>query len=392
MARLWDALKPAVGASAPWSLLPGAAVAVPSSDPELPPKTGAASLAGPAEIRADATRETSGEAPDDGGEERLLDQARGLPEVDDLEPSLELTEAAASPVWADHDQSTAFLEVGPKDDIHASQGVALPQFTWKPALLTESLESEFDQLGEARLVPPAIKPVSIPAKEPTAQAKPAQAESDFPRIARHRKHLSQVPVQGPVSAGVVEGIMERLLQRTAADVNPWLFLSPPMADAGLAAAKIDDIVQKVLEGLLAHCGEICVLELDGPADGSSVTVGPGWHEVLLGRVDIQGALRPGRKEGIWRFPSGAASAQSGPWFAARSIHGVARELRQKFPLVVVSSPTGTTAPVGRLWTNQCQGWTWVVSSQIWETTQLEESAQALTKAMPPWIGCVLVDE
>lgn len=392
MARLWDALKPAVGASAPWSVLPGAAVVVPAKDPLAaiaPSQPSAELLEVSSEPEPVAVIEKSLELP---RQEALLDPSVAFPSEDDADTTLEMTEGLTAPVWADSDQSTAFLEVGPKDDIHASQGVALPQFTWKPALLTESLEPELTELGDKIPEASAIRVNAVPVREAVPAAKLTRTEADFPRIAKHRKHLSNGPVQGPVSAGVVEGIMERLLQRTAADVNPWLFLSPPMADAGLEAAKIDDIVQKVLEGLLAHCGEICVLELDGPADGSSITVGPGWHEVLLGRVDIQGAIRPGRKEGIWRFPSGAASAQNGPWFAARSIHGVARELRQKYPLVVVSSPTGTTTPHGRMWTSQCQGWTWVVSAQTWETTQLEETAQALTKSMPPWIGCVLVDE
>lgn len=379
MARLWNALKPAVGASAPWSgiALPGT-IASPNTitlPPQLQPVSDEISISPAPTIFNEApvlTPERDAGVLEEGSVDLLGELESSPASIED------------SPLWEENEPATAFLEVGPSDDIKASQGVELPQFSWKPSLF--STGSDPFVIG----APESAVPVSKSA--PVVEPKNAAEALEYPRIARHRKGMTADPVQGPVSPVVVEGIMERLLQRTAADVHPWLYLSPPLDDAGLSREKIDEVVQGVIEGLLVHCGEVCVLELDGPADGSSPTVGPGWNEVLLGRVDCQAAMREGRKPGIWRFPSGSASTRGGPWFAARSIQGVVRELRERFPLVVVSSPTGLATPMGRLWTTQCQGWTWVVSAKTWETTLLEETARAFTKGMPPWIGCVLVEE
>jgi len=381
MARLWEALKPAVGASAPWSAIQPA--------PPLGTIVSAEPLAGtPVEVVSPFPKEGDSAPP-----EGILDGSQLVEELLEPGPQAEWDaqvparadglgqKSEGSPLWEESSENSAFLEVGPSDDIRASQGVEIPQFSWKPTLLSP----EIALMGKEK------EKGAGPSVKPTEPSPP----SEFPRIARHRPlplHPSDAdPVKGPIGPEVIKGILERLLQRTALDVHPWIYVSPPPRDGGLSQDKARFVVQGILEGLLGQCGEMCVLELDGPADGSSPTMGPGWQEVLRGRVEWEAALREGAKPGLWRFPSGSVETGQGPWFAARSVQGIALELRKRFPLVVVSSPLGTHLPIGKLWTAQCQGWAWVVSTRSWETTGLEETARTYESGMPPWIGCVLVD-
>jgi hypothetical protein len=108
-------------------------------------------------------------------------------------------------------------------------------------------------------------------------------------------------------------------------------------------------------------------------------------------VELEEILVPGRNPLVTRIPRGDDYQPEGTWFATRSIHGVAQEIRQRFGLVVVSSTSAKTDPLARFWSAQCQGWTWVASVDLWETTPLEAQARQHARGMPPWIGCVLVD-
>jgi len=391
MARLWEALTPASGSAAPWShLVPATESPSPwpaeSIAPDSPPDSGvgAGSCSNPdPQLTVTALDQTETDSPLETPE--ISSVSAGFSEAKAIQESESL--------WSDSEEGSAYVEVGPENEFRVSAGVEVPRFRSHFNLLTmdEVAVTNSDKTTEAPVIlrnaptPDAQGATISAAKSETGQMS-SVGIAPGPVTAAVKPSFI-----GTIAAPVIRGILERLKHHAQGDLAPWLFLSPGTGDCGLSPEGLKTVMEGIIDSISRQHGPVACLEIDAPMDGGIHSPGPGWQDLLWGRVELEEILVPGRNPLVTRIPRGDDYQPEGTWFATRSIHGVAQEIRQRFGLVVVSSTSAKTDPLARFWSAQCQGWTWVASVDLWETTPLEAQARQHARGMPPWIGCVLVD-
>ena len=391
MARLWEALTPASGSAAPWSHLvpatespspwPAESIA-PDSPPDSGVGTGSCSNLDP-QLTVTALDQAETDSPLEAPE--ISSVSTEFSDAKDIQESESL--------WSDSEEGSAYVEVGPENEFRVSAGVEVPRFRSHFNLLTmdEVAVSGKVQTPEARLIlrnspTKGTEGATISAAKSEMGQMPSVGIAPGPVTAAVKPSFI-----GTIAAPVIRGILERLKHHAQGDLAPWLFLSPGTADCGLSPEGLKTLMEGIIDSISRQHGPVACLEIDAPMDGGIHSPGPGWQDLLWGRVELAEILVPGRNPLVTRIPRGDDYQPEGTWFATRSIHGVAQEIRQRFGLVVVSSTSAKTDPLAKFWSAQCQGWTWVASVDLWETTPLEAQARQHAKGMPPWIGCVLVN-
>lgn len=362
MSRLWEALTPASGSAAPWTHL-------------APPPSSEEDLESPADIPW-PPHEAIGSPP----MRQDLPRGNDPEETDPCEPQEPLNVASLlqnstekeldDSIWKETGEGSAYVEIGPENEFLVSKGVSVPPFRAHFNLLTAGS----DPVREV----PSLDTIQPPLP---SLAKPETTAS----VA-----VSPIP-SGSIAAPVIRGILERLTHHAKGDQAPWLFLSPGTGHGGLTPKGLKAAMENVIDSIARQHGPVACLEMDDPMDGGLHAPRPGWQDLLWGRVELENILVAGRNPLVTRIPRGDDFHPEGTWFATRSIHGVATEIRKHFGMVVVASLSPHPDAIARFWLAQCQGWTWVTSVRSWETTPLEAEARLHSKGLPPWIGCVLVE-
>ncbi len=367
MSRLWEALTPASGNEAPWSNFvttaqTGDEASLPANIPWPPhePNT-------PLPMRHEIPLAPGIRAPGRSQGSGLNNASPSLDETNDKDGVLEPEES----IWKATEEGSAYVEIGPENEILVSNGVSVPTFRAHFNLMVGGTD------------PVHTNPTPSPTAPPLA-AQLAQQESPIPTA-------HSPDSKGSIAPPVIRGILERLTHHAMGGLAPWLFLSPGTAPSGLPPMDLKVVMERIIDSIARQHGPVACLEMDEAMDGGLHAPGPGWQDLLWGRVELESILVAGRNPLVTRIPRGDDFHPEGTWFATRSIHGVAQEIRKRFGLVVVASQSSQTDAIARFWLAQCQGWTWVTSVYAWETTPMEAEARLHTKGLPPWIGCVLVD-
>lgn len=396
MARLWEALTPASGSATPWSHL------APVTESPSPWPAEPISPDFQSDTKPDTDPLSSNDFPngltaldETGFESKSENPGEEAPSGESL-TKVQIAESES--LWSDSEEGSAYVEVGPENEYRVSAGVEVPRFRSHFNLLTmdagpvfgdganpataEAVTTETATTRDSRVPQPDSR-TSIPTESPVRT--PAGIPQGSEGFANRSGFF------GAIAAPVIRGILERLKHHAQGDLAPWLFLSPGTGDCGLRPDGLKTVMEGIIDSISRQHGPVACLEIDAPMDGGLHSPGPGWQDLLWGRVELEEILVPGRNPLVTRIPRGDDYQPEGTWFATRSIHGVAQEIRQRFGLVVVSSISSKTDPLARFWSAQCQGWTWVASVDLWETTPLEAQARQHARGMPPWIGCVLVD-
>ncbi len=390
MSRLWEALTPASGSAGPWTHLAPPAqeqdgLSIPGDIPgdiPWPPHEATACPLMRQDIPMENTHavlEVLGNTEPENANE--VSEVWGNTEPENVTPlskapiENEIVNGPEESIWNESEDGSAYVEIGPENEFLVSEGVSVPPFRAHFNLMAEG-NNRIDMDPSPILSETFSAPLSIP----------------IPNKTEVRANPSVDPNQlGSIAVPVIRGILERLTHYSMGGQPPWLFLSPGTDHNGLTPKGLKAVMEKVIDSIARQHGPVACLEMDEPMDGGLHAPGPGWQDLLWGRVELDNILVAGRNPLVTRIPRGDDYHPEGTWFATRSIHGVATEIRKRFGLVVVASLSSKPDAIARFWLAQCQGWTWVTSVGSWETTPLEAEARLHQKGQPPWIGCVLVD-
>jgi Mrp family chromosome partitioning ATPase len=310
----------------------------------------------------------------------MLDALRraNIPQAEaDERPTAPLGIAAtdAEPMLVGEDEEEVpFIEVGPRKSMEASPSVLACASVSSPRL-------------------PLVPPPAVPRDEPPAAPVRVQFRALPSRpTARSRFAPELVAYHAPdqPAARQYREVLESVRNAAApGDRSSALLFTPALPRSGNTTTLLNIAVTAALQGRQGVVVVDANLRQPAIAERLGLPVAPGLRETLAGAVGLDDVLQATEQANLFALTAGIRDA-AGVRFVAETMRSLLRQLRQRFPLVLVDGPRWDGRPDTTALATACDAVFVVTPEQVSETAQTDALLQHLADQGARVAGCILV--
>jgi Mrp family chromosome partitioning ATPase len=310
---------------------------------------------------------------------RMLDALRradnAQTEVEEQSSARPLTIAAADsePMRAG-DEEIPFIEVGPRKSMEASPSVLACAPVSPP-------QAPFSQSSSA----PRQEPLSVP-RSVHFRALPNRS------AARSRIAPELVAYHAPdqPAARPYREVLDAVLNAAAADNRPAaLLFTPALPRSGNTTTLLNVALTAACQQRRRLLVVDANLRQPAVAERLGLSAAPGLREVLAGAVALDYVIQATEQANLFALTAGVRDA-AGVRFVAETMRSLLRQLRQRFPLVLVDGPRWDGRPDVTALATACDAVFLVLPEQEAETPQTDALLRLIPEQGARLAGCILV--